>query len=484
MAQWIYSSARESEAGASLLPPEAADFVASIPVVVIGGGACGLTAALAAREAGAEVVVIERDRSALGTTAMSTGLIPGAGSRFQHEADIDDGAALFTRDILEKTHGRTDADMAAYIAEQSGPVVEWLADRHAVPLSLVDTFRYPGHSRMRMHGTPNRTGAELMGALHAAAERAGVDILLEAPVSHLFAEPGGRVRGVRITRADGQTEDIACDALVLACCGFGGAPDMVAELIPEIAGATFFGHPGNKGDALRWGMALGAAAADIQSYQGHAGLIDGQGIPLLWAHIIEGGIQVNLDGLRFANETRGYSEQAIDVVAQPGHVAWSIYDARRHELMLEFEDYRDAIRADCLRTAGSVSELAAITGLPEAALAETLAGVEAMVAGAQRDPLGRDFAGKPPLAAPYYAVKVTGALFHTQGGLVVDREARVLRQDAAPLPNLFAGGGAARGVSGPSCWGYLAGNGLVTATVLGRAAGTAAARQVLAATAA
>jgi len=479
MAQWIYSDARRAEAAGSILPPDQADFAAEVPVLVIGGGGCGLTAALAARETGVDVVVVERDRSALGTTAMSTGLIPGAGSRFQREAGIEDDPTLFAGDIMAKTHGRTDPDMAAFIAEQSAVTVEWLADSHAVPFSLVDTFRYPGHARMRMHGTPNRTGAELMGALHAAAERAGVDILLEAPVSHLFAEADGRVRGIRITRPDGGTEDIACEALILACCGFGGAPEMVAELIPEIAGATFFGHPGNKGDALRWGMTLGAAAADIHAYQGHAGLIHGQGIPLLWAHIIEGGIQVNLEGRRFSDETRGYSEQAVDVVAQPDSVAWSLYDQRRHDVMMEFEDYRDAIRADCLRTAGSVAELAAVTGLPETALAETLAGVEAMVAGAQADPLGRDFGGKPPLAAPYYAVKVTGALFHTQGGLVVDRDARVLRQDGAPLPNLFAGGGAARGVSGPSCWGYLAGNGLVSATVLGRAAGSAAARQVL-----
>jgi fumarate reductase flavoprotein subunit len=73
---------------------------------------------------------------------------------------------------------------------------------------------------------------------------------------------------------------------------------------------------------------------------------------------------------------------------------------------------------------------------------------------------------------------VTGALFHTQGGLAVDAAGRVLRDDGRALPNLFAGGGAARGVSGPSCWGYIAGNGLLTATTFGRLAGAAAARQV------
>ena len=86
--------------------------------------------------------------------------------------------------------------------------------------------------------------------------------------------------------------------------------------------------------------------------------------------------------------------------------------------------------------------------------------------------------GKPPLQPPFCGVKVTGALFHTQGGLVVDTAARVLRQDGTPMSNLFAGGGAARGLSGPSCWGYFSGGGLLTATTLGRLAGISAAKLV------
>jgi fumarate reductase flavoprotein subunit len=128
----------------------------------------------------------------------------------------------------------------------------------------------------------------------------------------------------------------------------------------------------------------------------------------------------------------------------------------------------------CLRgqlCAGIISGL----WLPEEALAATFAQVDAVKAGSQPDPFGRDFQGKPPLTAPFYAAKVTGALFHTQGGLVVDGQARVLRTDGTPLPNLYAGGGAARGISGAGADGYLAGNGLLTATTFGKLAGRAAA---------
>ena len=67
-------------------------------------------------------------------------------------------------------------------------------------------------------------------------------------------------------------------------------------------------------------------------------------------------------------------------------------------------------------------------------------------------------------------MKVTGALFHTQGGLAIDAQARVLKADGSGLPNLYAGGGAARGLSGAHVWGYLSGNGLLSAVTLGRIA--------------
>lgn len=459
----------------SILSPSEANFQGTVPVLIVGGGGCGLTAALAAHEQGAEVLVLERDPTALGTTAMSTGLIPGPGSRFQKAKGIDDTPELFAADIMAKTKGQTDPDMALHLAREGAPTVEWLADYAKVPLSLVDSFLYPGHSRMRMHGTPNRTGAELMGALHQAAERESIDIILEAPVTALFADDTRRVHGVRITRPDGTIEDIGCTALILACCGFAGNRDMLAQYIPEILEATFFGHPGNKGDAIAWGRALGAAVADIHSYQGHGGLAYGQGIPILWAHIVRGGFQVNALGRRFSNEARGYSEQAVDIVAQPGHWAWSIYDESIHEAMKEFDDYQDAIKADCIRHAATAEELCRVTGLPET-LKTTLAEVAEMAAGRKTDSFGRDFTTGKVLTPPYKAVKVSGALFHTQGGLVVDKDARVLRPDATPLPNLFAGGGAARGISGPGNSGYLAGNGLLAATALGRLAGRAAAR--------
>lgn len=448
---------------------------ASVPVVVIGAGACGLTAALAAREAGAEVLVLERDEHPSGSTALSTGLIPAAGTHFQRELGIQDSPELLAEDLWRKAKGKSDRRIVDAVARASGPTVEWLADRHGVAFKLVEGYLYPGHSVLRMHGTPHRTGEELESALLAAAERMGVDILTRAVAQDLLFEKN-RILGVRFERPDGSVETVGCEALVLACCGFGGNPEMVRQYIPEIADAEFAGHVGNKGDAVRWGLQLGAALADMGSYQGHGAFAVPFGNPVNWAVLVNGGYQVNAQGERFSNEVRGYSEQAVEVIAQPGRIAWNIFDEARERPVLGFKDYEDIRSLGGVKKAGSLEALGKLIGVPPQALLRTNAEVDHLKNGKGADRWGRDFAGTSPLAAPFCAIKVTGALFHTQGGLVIDPQARVLRPDGSAFGNLFAGGGAARGLSGPSNWGYFSGAGLLTATTLGRIAGTNAAR--------
>lgn len=452
------------------------DFDASIQVVVIGAGACGLIAALAAHDAGAEVIVLERDERPSGSTALSSGLIPACETRWQAAIDVSDPVAQFAANIQAKAKQEADPALVQAVAEASGPTLEWLADSHGQEFVLLDGFLYPGHSVPRMHAHPDKTGSALVNSLAAAVGRAGIDVVTSAHVTTLFAEPDGRVRGVEITRPDGATEALGCETLVLACNGYGGNPEMVARHIPEMADALYFGHVGNQGDAVRWGEALGAEALHLGAYQGHGSVATPYGALITWAIMMEGGIQANAEGRRFSNEHEGYSEQSVKVLDQPGRIAWNIYDARLHDLALQFEDYRNAEAGGAIRRAENVEALAALMEVPAEVLRETLATVDDHAAGRAPCPFGRDFTTAPALdCPPFFAVRVTGALFHTQGGLSVDTTGRVLRADGSALPNLFAGGGAAVGVSGTSVHGYLSGNGLLTAVTLGRIAGNAAA---------
>lgn len=459
---------------------EGKSFASQVQILIVGAGACGTIAGLSASERGAEVLILERDARPSGSTALSGGQIPAAGTRFQRAAGLmDDTPDLLYQDILNKAHGECDHAIARVMADESGRTVEWLIDRHKIPLSPILDFQYPGHSRPHMHATPRRLGEELHSALLAAIDREGVPIATSAQVTDLFADRDQRVKGVRVRRPDGSFEEIGCDALILACNGYGGNRDMLRRYIPEGADLFYEGHVGNQGDAVRWGEALGASVRDMGSFQGHGAVAWPAAVHLSWPTVTEGGFHVNASGRRFSNENSGYSEQALHVHRQPGQLAWAIWDQRGESIAYRQESHVKAVESGCVKRCESVQAVAAVIGCDAAVLAATFAEVAACAAGSRSDPLGRDFTGKPMLSAPFYVCKIVGALTHTQGGLEIDTRMRVLRPDGSALPNLFAGGGAARGLSGPADWGYMSGSGLLMATSTGRLAGEAAADLVL-----
>jgi len=452
----------------SLRPTPAQGFAATVETLIVGAGACGMVAALAATEAGQEVLVLEADAVPSGSTALSAGLIPAAGTRWQAAAGIEDDPARLAADVQAKAKGENRPEIVAALTETVPRVLEWLADRHGLAFSVVTDFDYPGHSRRRMHGLASRSGAELVDRLRAACERVGVEIVCSARVTALFAEADGRVTGVEVTRPDGGTEALGCGRLVLACNGFGGNAAMVAAEIPEAAEAIYFGHAGNRGEAVAWGRALGAGLRHMGAWQGHGNVAHPHGILISWAVIAAGGYQVNAEGARFWDESQGYSEAARHVLAEPGGWAVAVFDERIAAIARQFADFRTAEAQGAVRRADDLEALAGAFGLPAGALTRTAAEV-ATAEG--RDRFGRDWAGVPPLAPPYCGVRVTGALFHTQGGLDITPEGRVRRAAGGVLPNLWAAGGAACGVSGAADAGYLSGNGLLAAVAMGWRAG-------------
>lgn len=463
-------------ATATIKPAEGRRFE-NAGVVIVGAGAAGLCAALRAAEAGVPVVVVERDKLPAGSTALSAGLIPSAGTRFQRAKAIDDTAQLFAADIQTKAHGEADPALVRAVSEGAAPTVEWLADRYGFPFEVIDNFNYPGHSAFRMHGLPSRSGAELIDRLRTAAEHADIPILTSTVVTALFAEADGRIVGIGCDRG-GSEELIGCDALILACNGYGGNRQLVDRYIPEIAGAVYFGHVGNQGDAILWGQQLGADIRCLSGYQGHGSVAIPHNALITWACISEGGFQVNREGRRFSNESLGYSEHAAEVMRQPGGIAYEIFDDRIAEIARQFPDFRDAEKAGAVLKANTTGELAVLLNTPEPALAAEFEHVAQARQSRAQDRFGRAFPLQSELKPPYLAIKVTGALFHTQGGLMVTPETRVVRSGGMPFPNLFAAGGAAVGVSGSTASGYLSGNGLLTATVFGRLSGEHAARSL------
>lgn len=430
--------------------------------LVVAGAGGGLAGAVRAIELGLRVLVVEADEHfARGNnTSMSTAMVPGAGSRWQREAGVGDSPELFVADIMAKTKGQADRRLAEALARVSARLVTWLADSAGLPVELATDFNYPGHSRMRCHTIPGRSGQGLLQGLLSAAERAGADLLVPARLDAVRGELGARV--AVIAYPDGAAEEITCRAVLLATNGYGADSELVRAHLPEMAGATYHGGAFSRGDALRIGRELGADAAFLDAYQGHGALAVPHGTFVGWATIMHGGFLVNETGVRFGDETTGYSEYGPQVVAQPGGTAVLVFDRRVADACLVFDDFKQTTEAGAVRWADDPAGLADAFGIDPEAFAATLGEALRLASGDGSDAFGRAF-WERPLEPPFAGVRVTGALFHTQGGLRVDGQAQVLRPDGAPVGGVYASGGAAMGISGHGAAGYLAGNGLLPA---------------------
>ncbi|MBU8545389.1 MULTISPECIES: FAD-dependent oxidoreductase [Roseomonadaceae] len=433
-------------------------------VVVAGAGAAGMMAALAAAEAGARVALLERDAAAPSTLSVSGGLISAAGTRWQAAAGERDSPEMFAADVRAKSGAAVDALLLATVTEAAAEAVTFLADVAGLPIHLHTASRWPGHSAMRLHATPAESGAELQALLRQAVARQPRIAFRDGVVVTALRPEGVATRG----------GDVPARSVVLATGGFGGAPGLVARYCPEAARAVHVGGSYADGVGLEWAAALGAELLCMDAYQGQ---------PHVSPHLVQGlrprfgaslpalgAVLVNRQGRRFVAEDMGPSELTAHLLAQPGGVAVEVWGEAAQQAALAGGPFRRAVELGAVTRCADIAGLAARFGLPEPALAATLAAV-----GQDPDPFGRRRWGGD-LAAPYFAAEVTGALAHTQGGVRVNADARVLRADGSAIPGLFAAGGVACGISGNGAAGYVPGNGLAQSFGLGLRAGRAAAR--------
>ncbi len=460
------------DADSEVLTADEVTFDVSTDILIVGGGGTGLIAALAACEnKDLTVTLLEKSDRLGGNTSLSTGMIPAAGTRLQKEAGIEETPGNMAQDILEKNDYQADEGMVRHLCAHSVELIHWLIDDWDISLHLVDDFKYPKHSEYRMHAPPGRNGENMVEELRERLEsQPNTEILLNTPVTKLVAEdgsPAGVIAGAV------RQEAIAAERVVLATDGFAGNREMVkTHCEDDIEKALYYGSDGNTGDGIRWGTQFGGELACMDAYQGHATVVDGTGALSTYAVVMNGGILVNENGERFGNESKGYSQFAVDVIRQPGSIAYEIFDKRIFDrLKGEFDDFDRAVELGSYTKAETVKELASELGCDPVKTESTVQSYNLAVEAGEPDEVCRED-GRNVLSRPFYGAKVTGSLFHTQGGLVVDENGRVLRTDGTAVSGLYAGGGCAVGISGHGANGYLSGNGLTTATGLGRLAGT------------
>lgn len=429
----------------------------TLDVLVIGGGGCGLAAAIAAHDAGAETAIVEKLDRPGGNTALSTGSVPGAGSRFQRAAGIEDSPERMIADYQANAGEHEMLAVMRRLAHDSAGLVEWLVDAAGARLSIITDYKHIGHSVPRLHAPVSRRGQDLLDDLVAAAERRGIVLACGNGVRELVTGSDGTLTGAVIESNKDEITRVGAKKIILATNGYAANRELVAQYCPEISGAEYFGARGSTGEAVLWGRGLGAALANMAAYQGYAAVAYPQGSIVSWTTVEKGGVLVDARGARFGDEAGvGYSGYARHVLAAqaPVHV---VFDERIRQIADKEEEFHELMEMTGGKRAPSARDLAAALGVDAATLERSAAS----------------------LAPPLYAVRVVPGLFHTQGGLRVDEQARVLRPDGSIIGNLFAGGGAAAGISGRAgAAGYASGNGLLTALGLGRTAGLTAAAEI------
>ena len=453
-------------------------FDIEVDVLVIGAGGAGLAAAVAAHEAGASVAVVEKQARPGGNTALSTGSLPGAGTRYQKKVGITDSADTLHDDLMGLSGPHDADDLTRLLADKSAELVEWLADVMHVRLDVITDYRHVAHSVPRLHAPSSRKGQDLVDDMVAAVESRGIPLVLSNPVHQLLRDGEGRVIGATTLTKQGEVSRIGARKTILAVNGFGAVPAMVARFCPEVAGAMYVGAHGSQGEAVTWGQAAGAKLGNMASYQGYAAVIHPHGELLSWTTLEKGGILVNTKGQRFGDEAIGYSGYTAPVMRQDRAVH-AIFDQRIHDIAAREPWFKEVLDYGGAKKVDDLDTVARTIGVDAAALKATVQAYNAASAGQQTDPHGRTNFGVAPLQAPFWYTRVLPALLSTQGGLMIDLSGHVEKASGGLVPNLFAAGGAVAGIAGRSGGiGYASGSGLLHAIGLGWIAGKAAADEV------
>src|SRR5580658_9480429 len=436
-------------------------------VAVVGTGLAGLSAALEASSQDASVVLVEADAAVGGRTSVSTGMIMGAGTRFQRERAIADSDIDLYHHYMTLTGQRLEPALIEHLTSQVGPSIEWLAD---LGVPILDIFPAGDELVPRGHVTPG--GAEIVSVLEKEVRRRqNITLVL-----------GRRVAGI-----------------ILATGGFEGNRDLIERYFPSALSAGDWLHPvGLEVDARvsRGDVFALAEQADAQIVGYNRGLCTLKPHFSLMSDTYFPGwlIIVNHLGRRFFNEMSPYSVIEPLVRAQGGKI-WAIFDdaAKRasqpnstrrfkkvnipgqtHENWVE-PTIDEMVGLGKIHVAATVEGLATTIGAPIANLAGTIDRYNEGVAdGIDHFYAKRPDVPRPVRTPPFYATELRLAcLAGTYAGVRIDRDARVIGNDSHPIAGLYAAGECVGGVLGDVYVG--SGNALASALVFGRTAGRVAA---------
>ena len=497
---------------------KAKDIEETVDVVVVGAGGAGMTAAITASKAGSKVVIIESQPIVGGNTVRSTGGLNAAKTPYQDKNEFKEAAGvektlataaekfadnatitalaatvksqwdayqanpqgyfdsveLMELDTLIGGKGKNNPELVKTLAENSAAAIEWLA---SIGAEVKNVGAFGGASVKRIHrpvnadGKVTAVGAYIVPILEKNLQDRNVQFLFDTTANEIIMKDGKAV-GIKATGKDGHKVTINAKSVVIATGGFGANAEMVEKYKPELKGFATTNAEGAQGQGIEMATAVGAATVDMDQIQIHPTVhIEEDGN----AHLIteglrgDGAILVNAEGKRFYDEVSTRDKVSAAIIAQPDKSAWLVVDQSMVDKSAVIAGY---IKSGYTVTGATYEELAKAMGVDEATFVSTMNTWNQAVEAKSDAEFNRTSFANPLTAAPYYAIKITPAVHHTMGGIVINPKAEVLNEKGEVISGLFAAGEVTGGVHGAN---RLGGNAVADFVVFGRISGQSAA---------
>jgi len=462
-------------------------------IVIIGSGLAGLSAAIEAAQAGAQVTVVEKETKLGGNSLRASSGMNAVNTPPQSQAHIQDSQGYFINDTLKSGQGLSNKKLVETLAEQSPEAWKFLT-KHGVDLSVLS--QTGGHSMARTHRAQEKEIAIAIGTdiikslLHTANQYTNITILTQTRVTKLVTDIHGVIAGVECLTQTGKII-LHAQAVILATGGFCGhvmAGSLLEHYRPDLVHLSTTNGTCASGDGIELAQAIGARLVDMDKVQIHpTGFVDPKD-PLKKQKFLapeslraSGGILVNHEGKRFVNEldTRDKVTAAILNFCSPYQgagpmTAYMLLNEAGAQLfqkrMLGFY-----VKLGLIQRFDNTQMLAKHMGVEPATLESTLASYTRSAIN------GRDEFGKTTFPItfdthePLYGMLITPCLHYCMGGVVFDEQARVIGSNG-PIKNLYAAGEVTGGLHGAN---RLAGNSLLECVVFGRIAGQNASKSFL-----
>ena len=449
-------------------------------VVVIGAGGAGFSAAITARNAGANVVLLEKMPAVGGNSLISGAEMNVAKNWVQPKLGInDDSPELHAQDTFKGGDGKGDMKVINVMTHEALDAAKWCRDYLGVRFEDDNLFFFGGHSRKRALIPVGHTGTEFIAKFQAKADELGIPVITNMKAEELIKNKDGRVVGVKATMDGSEYTFNAKGGVVLATGGFGANPEMVKKYNPKIDERfKTTDAPGTTGEALYMAERAGAQLVNMGYIQTYpiCDPISGA-IELIADARFDGAIMLNQEGKRFVEELQRRDVLSEAILNQTGRYCWVLWNDKigsiSNTVKAHANEYEAFTKQGIMTTCDDLKCIADFTKIPFDQLRKTVKRVSDM-AGKGND---KDFNHRAGLMdmqqGKYYVIKAVPSTHHTMGGVRINEKAEALTAEGKVIPGLWAAGEVTGVTHGTN---RLGGNAYTDIIVFGRIAGEAAAK--------